>query len=497
MALGGVLISPEVQTRPLTGAVEGLPVGVLPRLGVSVQSGASGLSLSYGGRTLTFVGGRWLAQNIATVPATLPVPEGLGGSLYVPLGVLAVLGVPTLADTPDVLDFAQAGTGQTSPGVVLRVPTSPAQPDPAPSNPAPSNPVPSNPVQPAVPVTPPVTQPPVTQPPVTQPPVTQPPALPVTPGFTPVAALASVRSSRTLDRNIELQRVVMEFSAPVAYTLQRDRSGVGLTLPGVSSSPQTQQLESGDDLGVSLGAAGSSVRLNTSGGVSEVFTLQNPFRIVIDTTTNINTSVPPPVQQSGLPGGVTLRRLGGLSLLTFDARYAPRVVAAPMGRASGVADLVKSLGGVAGVNGGYFDPASSLPVDLVALGGLMLSPSLERRATLGFDAQGTPRLGYPRPRYVLSGPGVSLTVNSVGARANALWVTAFVGDGRTAVGQDALNTLILQGGAGSSAGTPLSGRVASAMTGRFVPGVGEFAVTFEPPVIRNWPCPWAARWATA
>ena len=83
VALGGVLISPEVQTRPLTGAVEGLPVEVLPRLGVAVQNSSSGLSLSYAGRTLTFVGGRWLAQNIASVPATLPVPEGLGGGLYV------------------------------------------------------------------------------------------------------------------------------------------------------------------------------------------------------------------------------------------------------------------------------------------------------------------------------------------------------------------------------------------------------------------------------
>ena len=189
MALGGVLISPEVQTRPLTGAVEGLPVGVLPRLGVVVQNSASGLSLSYVGRTLTFVGGRWLAQNIASVPATLPVPEGLGGGLYVPLSVLAVLGIATLADTPDVLDFAQAGAA----------PISPLRPIPAPANPVPANP------------------PPIIQPPVTQPPA--PPTLPVPPGFTPVAALASVRSSRTLDRNIELQRVVMEFSAQVSYTL--------------------------------------------------------------------------------------------------------------------------------------------------------------------------------------------------------------------------------------------------------------------------------------
>ena len=195
VALGGVLISPEVQTRPLTGAVEGLPVGVLPRLGIVVQNSSSGLSLSYAGRSLNFVSGRWLAQNIATVPATLPVPEGIGGGLYVPLSVLAVLGVPTLADTPDVLDFAQAGAAPTSPGVVLRAPTSPV----------PGSPVPSNPVLPAAPA------PPVIQPPVTQPPA--PPTLPVAPGFTPVAALASVRSSRTLDRNIELQRVVKS-SAP-------------------------------------------------------------------------------------------------------------------------------------------------------------------------------------------------------------------------------------------------------------------------------------------
>ena len=205
VALGGVLISPEVQTRPLTGAVEGLPVEVLPRLGVAVQNSSSGLSLSYAGRTLTFVGSRWLAQNIASVPATLPVPEGLGGGLYVPLSVLAVLGVPTLADTPDVLDFAQAGAAPISP-----VRPVPAQPNPVPANPVPASLVPASPVLPM----PPIIQPPVIQPPVTQPPA--PPTLPVPPGFTPVAALSSVRSSRTLDRNIELQRVVMEFSAPVA-----------------------------------------------------------------------------------------------------------------------------------------------------------------------------------------------------------------------------------------------------------------------------------------
>jgi Phosphodiester glycosidase len=108
----------------------------------------------------------------------------------------------------------------------------------------------------------------------------------------------------------------------------------------------------------------------------------------------------------------------------------------------------------------------------------MVSPSLEKRATLGLDAQGTPQLGYPRPRYVLSAPGVQLTVNSVGARPNPLWVTAFVGDGHTLAGGDGLTTLVLQGGL-----SPLlapAGTVTRALTGRFVPGAGEFTVTFDP-----------------
>jgi hypothetical protein len=501
VALGGVLISPRIETKPLAGPggtiTEGLPVWFLPRLGVQVST-VGGLTLSYGPRSLTFIGGRWMAQGFVDVPATLPVPEPYNGSLHVPLSILTVLGVPALADTPDVLDFAVPGTpipvtpAGASPGAVpvahppaaqppaVQPPATqpPATPSSAPRPPVarppvllPSVPLPASQLPTAQPPPPP-TQLPAAQPPAAQPSGTQPP---VTTGFVPLAALLSVRSSRTLDRNIELQRVVLEFSAAAAYTVQRDKSGLSFALPGVSSAPQTQQLESGDDLGVSLGAVGSTVRLNTGGGVSEVFTLQNPYRIVIDTTTNIDTSVPPPVEAAALPDGVTLRRLGGLSLLTFDARYAPRVVTAPLGQSSGVAALVKSLGGVAGVNGGYFDPASSLPVDLVALGGLMVSPSLERRATLGLDAQGTPRLGYPRPRYVLSGAGLSLTVNSVSARPNPQWVTAFVGDGRTAVGGDALTTLILQGGLGSSTGS-----VARAMTGRFVPAAGEFAVTFDP-----------------
>ncbi|WP_229776061.1 phosphodiester glycosidase family protein [Deinococcus ruber] len=470
VALQGQLTSPRIETKLLPSGLEGLPVWFLPRLGVSVRNAPDALNLGYGPLTLTYTpASGWSAQTTAgalapgaQLLAALPVPENLGSSLHVALSVLRLLNVPLLADTPEVLDFGLPA---------LRMPTSSlppaatptAPPSPLPSTPLPVTPLPSTSTPPVPPAAPP------SQP--SQPVVTPPPG----PGFTPVATLASVRSSRTVNRNIELQRVVMEFDGPANYTVLRDRSGLTFNLPGVLSAPQSQRLDSGDALGVSLGAAGSSVRLDTGNGSSEIFTLPDPYRIVVDTTTNIDTSVPPPIDETSLPDGVTLRHLGGLSLLIFDARYAPRVVSAPLGHASGVADLVRQQGGVAGVNGGYFDTASSLPVDLVARGGLMIAPSLERRATLGLDAQGTPQLGYPKPRYVLSAPGLQLVVNSVGSKPNPLWVTAFVGDGRTAVGGDGFTTLVLRQGPGTPGST-----VSRALSGRFVPGVGDFAVTFDP-----------------
>ncbi|WP_425557130.1 phosphodiester glycosidase family protein [Deinococcus carri] len=458
VAIGGAVQAAAVESRML-GGQETLAVWTLPRLGVAVRNDPQDVRLLYGARELRFTPARgWRAVGF-TLPAgtRLGTPQLAGGSLYVPLAAVRALGVRVIADAPDLLDFAApavvpAATLPPSPesGGTAALPTAPA----APATPAPR-------------------------------PVTPPPAPPA-PVLASTAHLDTVRVSRTLYRTVEVQRVVLELSGRAAYQVGRGEGGLSITLPGVSATPSAQTLSSGDTLSVEAGGAGgaaspimaqttsaqTTVRLKTGGGVSEIFTLEDPYRVVIDTTTQLDRSVPPPINPDALPDGVSYRARGGLHLLSFDpARYQPRVVTAPLGTARDVASLVRDAGGVAGVNGGYFDPASSLPVDLVAVGGLMTAPSLEKRATVGFPAQGSPLFGYPRPRYVLTGTFGSVTVNTVGTKVRPELLTAFVGDGRSAVGAGDLTTLYL---------TPSRASVARVTSGRNVPPAGTLALTFDP-----------------
>ncbi|MFC0619445.1 phosphodiester glycosidase family protein [Deinococcus budaensis] len=450
VAIGGAVQGAAVDSRVLSGQ-EALAVWTLPRLGVAVRNDPQDLRLLYGGRELRFTPGRgWRAAGF-TLPAQpgLGVPELVGGSLYVPLTALRALRLPITIDAPDLLDFAPpaavpAATLPPSPDLGGAAPA--AQPQPVPPLAAPAS-APS----PATPATPP------------------PPA-----PLRASAHLGTVRVSRTLYRTVEVQRVVLELSGPAAHQVVREPGGLSVVLPGVSAGASAQTLTSGDTLRVEPGASGgaalTTVHLRTGGGSSEIFTLDDPQRVVIDTTTHLDPRVPPPINPEELPEGVTYRPRGGLHLLSFDpARFQPRVVTAPAGAARDVASLVKGAGGVAGVNGGYFDPASSLPVDLVAVGGVMTAPSLEKRATVGFTAQGTPLFGYPRPRYVLAGSFGRVTVNSVGARVRPELLTAFVGDGRAVVGAPGLTTLFLSGGT-----------VARVLTGAATPPAGTLALTFDP-----------------
>ncbi|WP_288433031.1 phosphodiester glycosidase family protein [uncultured Deinococcus sp.] len=466
VAVGGVAQAPAVDSRQLAGG-EALAVWTLPRLGVSVRNDPRDLRLLYGARELRYApggsgqGGGWRAVGLR-VPAGLAAPQSVNGSLYVPLAALRALGVRVLSEAPDVLDFA-------APALVPAA-TLPPSPDLATATATAATPAPSASPAPARPSTPaPVTAAPA---PTSAPASPAPGSSPVTAAPAAATTLSTVRIGRELHRNVEVQRVVLELSAAAAYTVTRDRSGLSLTLAGVAATPVHQTLNSGDTLSVTPGSGGVAVRLNTGGGSSEVFTLDNPARVVIDTTTQLDTRVPPPIDPEALPPGVTYRNKGYLHLLSFDpALYQPRVVSAPAGRALGLSALVGSVRGVAGVNGGYFDPATALPVDLVVSGGLMTAPSLEKRATVGFTATGATLVGYPRPRYVLSGPFGSVTVNTVGPRARADLLTAFVGDGRTAVGADSLTTLYVVPGAGT---------VASALSGRVTPPAGTLALTFDP-----------------
>ncbi|MDB5044079.1 MAG: hypothetical protein JWQ08_129, partial [Deinococcus sp.] len=473
VAVGGVLQSAALETRVLAGG-ESIAVWTLPRVGVSVRNDPRDLRLLYGNRELRYTPAGpgtpgatgWTSVGF-TLTTRLAAPESVNGSLYIPLQALRVLGVRLLSDAPDVLDFAAPAvvpstTLPPSPGAAPASPL-PGTPTAPPSaglpSPTPTAPVPRVELQPtSAPLSP------------VQPPALQ--VLPVNPAQPPLAHLDTVRVSRTLHRSVEVQRVVLELSAPAAYTLLRDKAGLSVTLPRVSATPSTQALPSGDQLSIEPGETTTTVRLNTGGGTSTLFTLDNPDRVVIDTTTQLDTKVPPPLDPEALPTGVTYRQKGLLHLLSFDAGlYQPRVVSAPPGRASDVAALVRGVGGVAGVNGGYFDPSSALPVDLVVAGGLMTAPSLERRATIGFTAQGGTLFGYPKPRYLLSGPFGNVTVNSVSSKPRPDLLTAFVGNGNTVVGADHLTTLYV--GLGGTS-------VLRAMTGRVTPTAGTLALTFDP-----------------
>lgn len=461
VAIGGVRQSAALDSRQFAGG-EALAVWTLPRLGVAVRNDPQDLRLQFTRQQVTrelrfSPQTGWRAVGF-TLNAKLPLPELAGGSLFVPLQALTLLGVTVTADAPDLLDFAAP----------TQVPLETLPPSPTTATPAPTP-------SPAA-----VTPTPVTPSPALPSP-TLPAPVPPAPTFTPVASLGTVRVSRALHRTVEVQRVVLELNVPdarlVPLTVTREAAGLTVTLPGVNAAPVTQKLESGDQLSVQPTATGAAVRLGTGGGRNEIFTLDNPARVVIDTTTYTDTRVPPPINPDALAPGVTYRQQGKLHLLSFDpAQYQTRVVSAPAGRTSGVADLVRSVGGVAGVNGGYFDPASSLPVDLVAVGGLMTAGSLEKRATLGVTARGDTLFGYPRPRYVLSGTDsqgapFSVTVNSVRARSAPDLLTAFVGDGRSSVGADGLTTLYA---------APGSGAVLRALTGPVTPPAGTLSFTFDP-----------------
>ena len=475
VAIGGVAQAAAVDSRVLGGS-EMLAVWTLPRLGMSVRNDPLDTRLQYGSRELRYSpGAGWVAVGFKS-SAPFPPPQSVNGSLYVPLAVIKLLGVRVVQEAADVIDFAAPAVvpsvtlGPSAdapvavtpavPGPVVKHMPAPAAPTasvtitpmptvtpaPAPSMPAPSSPAP---LTPPVPVSVPSLQP-----------------------AQPIANLNTVRVSRTIHRNVEVQRVVLELSNRATHTIERLKDGLNIKLGGTSASESTTTLSSGDTLTITPGLAGAVVNLTTGGGTSEIFTLEDPPRVVVDTTTVLDPGVPPPINPENLPEGVTYFNKGMLHLLSFDpGKYQARVVSAPAGRSSDLASLVKSVRGVGGVNGGYFDTASDLPVDLVVSGGLMTASSLERRATIGFTANGDSLFGYPKPRYVLRGNFSSILVNWVGPRVKPELLTAFVGDGRTAVGADNLTTLYVQ----------LNGTaIQSALTGRVVPPAGTLSLTFDP-----------------
>ena len=492
--IGTVLQAPAVATRQL-GGQEMLAVWTLPRLGVQVRNDPGDLRLRLGSRELRYApatGWQAVGLSLGTPP---PAPQLVGGSLYAPLAALRLLGVGVQRDAPELLTFAAPASvpgetlppSETAPALERAVPgkSVKAQTTPAPARPAQSSAAQPSSVQPypaptrtGAPSAPGLESAPARAPGVPGPAPSSPvgPAAPVAaPSF--AQTLVTVRVNRELRRTVELQRVVLELSAPASYQVERLPDGLSVRLAGVRATPSSERLPSGDTLDLSAEAGGTRVTLRTKGGRSEVFALENPARVVVDTVTYLNGTVPPPIDPEGLPAGVTYRQAGLVQLLSFDpALFEARVVSAPHGQSAQVSALVRSVGGAAGVNASYFDPLSSLPVDLVVTGGLMTAPSLERRGTVGFTAAGQWLFGYPKPRYRVSGPFGEVQVNSVGARVRPELLTAFVGDGRSAVGGAGLVTLH----ATAPQATPGAGTVQAVHTERHVPPAGTLSLTFDP-----------------
>lgn len=280
-------------------------------------------------------------------------------------------------------------------------------------------------------------------------------------------ALTDVRRSVAREDNLETSRLVLEFSDTLDFELKKTPQKISLLLPLFKTdakTPLVQQLPGMGTIGYQLNPDNRQTRfeLKTSAGSNtEVFTLDKPFRIVLDTRLNLDVTPKRP--------GVEYHTQGLLHTIFFDPQqYQPKIATARRGTGLSVGEFVQLNKAVGGVNGGYFDPATSLPVDLIALDGQMLSSSLERRATLGIRQDGTLNWGFPKPRYVASGDFGSVRINTIGSKANPDWLTLFVGDGKTAVGDDDLQTLYIK-----------KNSVSRTVNGRNVPGPNDWTLTFK------------------
>ena len=158
-----------------------------------------------------------------------------------------------------------------------------------------------------------------------------------------------------------------------------------------------------------------------------------------------------------------------LHLVTIDpVRYAPKVLAAPWGGAKTALEFAQNSGAVAVVNGGYFDPPTLQAVDYIVSSNQLLAYWRGLRSGVGFTPTGV-LWGAPRSRLIFAVGSVKYTVNSIQPTPNAKYLTMFVGDGFTKVGELGFTTLSVANGA-----------IASSTDASFTPASGEVTLTFDP-----------------
>ena len=194
------------------------------------------------------------------------------------------------------------------------------------------------------------------------------------------------------------------------------------------------------------------------------------------------TSAPTPTTSSTTATSGNGSSPNKLTLVTLDpTKYAPKLVTAPWGSARTVFEHAQASNAPIAVNGGYFDPGSNLPVDLIVTNGSVLAYSRGNRATVGFLGSNL-QFGIPKVRLTIQPDGADaapVNISTIRPNPHPQWVTAFVGDGFVPVGGTGFTTLVIgpPGSNGSSA-------ILEKRSDAFVPAPGQFTVTFNP---TNWP----------
>ncbi len=177
----------------------------------------------------------------------------------------------------------------------------------------------------------------------------------------------------------------------------------------------------------------------------QLSSLTNPDRVVVDVV------IPDaPMPTPGItPTGINYSVANQLHLVTLEAgKFKPQVVTAGLGGGKTALEYAEDANAVVAVNGGYYDVAQSLSVDLVVINNQILSYARGNRATLGLltdDLFGTRAVwGTPKVRLNLSLNGKTFGVNTTRAAPHPQWLTYFVGDGFTPTGALGFITLVVQ-----------------------------------------------------
>jgi Phosphodiester glycosidase len=179
----------------------------------------------------------------------------------------------------------------------------------------------------------------------------------------------------------------------------------------------------------------------------QLSSLTNPDRVVVDVV------IPDaPMPTPGImPTGIIYSVANQLHLVTLEAgKFKPQVVTAGLGGGKTALEYAEDANAVVALNGGYYDVAQSLSVDLVVSNNQILSYARGNRATLGLltdDLFGTRAVwGTPKVRLNLGLNGKTWGVNTARAAPHPQWLTYFVGDGFVATGGLGFTTLVVQDG---------------------------------------------------